>query len=1096
MTVQLNDYKLNFENDKTSYSIEEQLPLFIRKDNQDFVAFLKEYYRFLETKITKITVTSDDANSINSIVEDELLSTAHMLMVNDGVDPDIQITGFSLVPYMERCEIFSNNAVENILAVYDPYHQKSVIFYTDTTDDGKSYYVITSLNGTEIVISQPSLFMDGVAKGLSAAFETSTKKIIVSYLDTTLSDHAFVVDCLIGNNGFTVGTPVVLNSDTSSHLKVVNMADNKFAVFYTNEGVEIKNTFEIPQPYMVTVGSGNVVTAFINIEDFSENIRLCVRNVNILKGKLVTITGASGDLASTNGTWTIKYTDELDGGIAIGFDIDESIPDNFYMEGFGEYSIYYEVFRKEMTIGDIDDNENGVFLSERNVFSDKDYQYISPIYDENANKLIVSYLDKINQHTSSVILHIMGYDIMKGKENIINSGPGLEVYSKYISDGKHIVCYQDVTNNQYGTLLVGEIINNKLSYREPFVFNDNATKDIRADYDILNDRIVIIYNSVSTISVGTSEVIDISGEEITKGSSTIFSGYNNSHNDVYYDQVLNKYIILHGCQDLSSGRMGIFNPYQFIFDIVDPGYGMTCNVEIILGEANEGAYGASATGVVDAVTGSVTHIEINHGVGYTEAPPIIDTIVDDLHDIYLGEGTEDNPVIELSDYKSIDGEIIGYIDVDYNEDGEAYRKDVLIEHYAGALERADIDGDYGEVYNPTILNNLSVNASLPKILAIEEIETPIYATNSMHNFQDIDYAFNSKLFLGNDLYSIMYQEIMKEWPAELAPSIENRMKAIVGRNIKDFNRSLGTKDAIKFVIKLIYDRDANVWSAADRLFRLNEGSWYKTNKLTVELDAERDVLSANGRMVYNVSKLIVDSATHDTYNTVSIKTTSPHGLKTGTSITILNDVEYEGTYQITVDDDTTFSYDILYSSVGYRQPLSGIQISNYYGIIEQVEQSTANTEHAILYLTDISGNSFNADEYIKSTLASGEQFECKIVSNIEESEAYADDHNLLNGSVIQNLPPKFEMAADQSQETNEKWDELNTTDAKIAGILVSDVINTDRIQDGDLYQLYSYVVQIQKKPPYILDTFSEDEVKNTIRKLSHPAGFKVTVQEI
>lgn len=1215
----LRDYSLNFEFDKPSYQIEDQLPLFIRKDNPEFIAFLKEYYKFLETKIVKVTVNSADSNSMLAIEQGDLISSSHLLTCNDGHDPIIEISGFEYTPYMEWSESFVNSSVKDIAAVYDSYHQKSVIFYNDIDDDNKSKYIVISLNGTDIVPGPPSLFLEGAARKISGVFDPDTNKIIVSYLNESLNNNIFVVDCLIGNNTFSVGIPACVNSDISSHPLIVDLPDERFCVFYVNEGKE--TTTKISFVDVTFIGNNTTkVTAKFPIFDTDHMLEMCAPYYSFVPGDIITIAGAIGtEESKLNGTWEIQTVDiekltkvsateqinvtsgtfifngssqaqikiprtveEYSAQIAIcrskfAVDINDSISiitanndivgghlitdvqrdddyyyisfpvnnevsngeliitdditvklfhtelvkpsslehhivtfsilkegyteseckieANTYTENVGTTTLFHRNFRKEITIGSFNSNSE-IEIGERNVFSDEDLQSISIAYDNDKDRLIVSYNHFTKGYGGTRLVSINGDDIRIGKESIFNSGPSSDIFTEYIENGRHAVMFQDGDNNGYGTVKIGTInINtNIIEYGQSSVFNEGITKDIKADYDTYNDKLIVVYNEVDSTSFGAARIIDISTDTITIGGKSVFSGFSDSSIDVYFDPILKKDIIFHGNEDISSGRVSIFNPYQFLFNILDPGEGIEANVAITLGDANEGSYGANATAVANAL-GHIEYIIVNHGFGYTECPPIINFDYSDDINVYLGEGTEDNPIIELSDYKSIDGKVIGFIDRDYDDNGTVITKDILIEHYSGALERAELHDNFGEVFNPDILNALSRNAAMPTIIDVNEIETPINAMHNMHNYGDIDYSFNSKLFLGNDLYSLMYKEIMKEWPNELVPSIENKIKSIIGRNISQFYKSLGTEDAIKFVFKLIFDKEAELWSPSDQLFSLNSGVWDTQNILNVRMDSEKDILESRGRMLYNISKITINNVLHDTIETLTITTETSHNLKSGTIITLLGDPYYAGNHEITVVDGTKFTIDVLYSLVNFSQPMSSLQISNYYGIVQNVEQ-TSNTT-AQIYLSDLSGSSFKVGEYIKSTLSTGEEFECEILNDLVVNESYASNSNILNGSVIQDVPETFKLRIDGYEDKNieEKWNSLNSVDKHLAGLIITDLINTDRIQDGDLYQLYSYVIKVKAKAPYLLDTYTEEEVKNSIKNLTHPAGFKVTIIE-
>lgn len=149
-----------------------------------------------------------------------------------------------------------------------------------------------------------------------------------------------------------------------------------------------------------------------------------------------------------------------------------------------------------------------------------------------------------------------------------------------------------------------------------------------------------------------------------------------------------------------------------------------------------------------------------------------------------------------------------------------------------------------------LLNSVTAPA-LPRAFTIEELETPIYAYNNIHNWGDIDYVFNNKMFLGSDYYTYFANEIMKDWPVEIVYPAEQYIKNLIARNIKDFYRSKGTEDSIKFLFKIIFGKEAELYYPSERIFSLNDGRWETLYNLNVEIDGERNVLDAIGRRIYN-----------------------------------------------------------------------------------------------------------------------------------------------------------------------------------------------------------------------------------------------------
>ncbi len=341
---------------------------------------------------------------------------------------------------------------------------------------------------------------------------------------------------------------------------------------------------------------------------------------------------------------------------------------------------------------------------------------------------------------------------------------------------------------------------------------------------------------------------------------------------------------------------------------------------------------------------------------------------------------------------TIDSETVGY---------GIPRKKLIVNHIAGSVERFLQSDEPGELFNKTLLDAISESTvSLPAIYNFTEVETPIYAMNNMFNYGDIDYAFNNLLFSGADYYTLMMKELMTNWPQTFASPTEEISKAIIGRNIKDFYRSKGTEDSIKFIFRILFGEEATVFKPADKILSLNDGRWVINYTLVVVKDAEDDILSAENRVIYSVAN------------------------------------------------------------------------SDYFAYVESVEESGSN---AILTLSQVFGD-FEFGDSISGTLESGETFECSIVTSLAQIEEYTNTRGILNGGQQAPVP---------SGHTS--WDEDGM---EALALEEADLDSSDRVQDSNYYQLFSYVIRSR------VDESNYDQMSETLKKLVHPAGFKLFLEKI
>lgn len=978
-----NDYKLNFKDDRISDFIGNQLPAFVRDEGPDFVKFIEAYYKFLETKIVKMTITTTDANAINTITEGSDISSGHFISCENGVDPIVDITSIEHTPYRDYGSQFFKYDAEQISAVYDKGEEKLIVFYRNEITYKSEGVIISGNTIDNISISEPFVFCENFVQSIHTSYDKKSGKIIIAYNDVVNDLIGYLVTCEIVGNTLVYGDTIAFESGPTVNISITqHEANNKFVIVYS--------TVESEPKHRIVVGS---------------------------------IT---------------------DSGVILGSDV-------------------------EYKLGEI--------------------QYVSSIYDSNNEKIIVSYYDETIGCGSSIVFTINGYNVEYGKESVFNSREISHVTSIYDpSEDKVVILYQDIYNSFYGTASIGSVVGDEITFENTVVFNESETSSIGVSYDEDVEKIFISYLTITTTTDGIKSTYNgakvleyISADAMNE---SIYSSATTSSTSVVYHPIFKRIFVFYNDDAEKKGIFSIFSSYQFIYNIYYSGFGWRHGINIEFEVLGGSGSGAKATGII-STNGSLDYIIWEHGSGYasdvSNLPKLGDITGDEVHEVYLGAGTEDDPIIELEGYNSVVGKIIGQEDVDNINSGGKITRNIYMEHHSGDMSRAKVDDIFGELYNPDLLEAIDYNSSLPTINDIKELETPISAMNNLHNYSNIDYTFDSKLFIGNDIYSLMRKELMPNWP-EFTYSIEKSMDAIITRNIKDVYKSIGTEDAIKFAFASIYGREVSVLIPSEKIYYLNAGIWDTINTISVNISQDRSIFNMSGRLIYNMSDIIIKNIVHDMDSTLIIETEGDHNLLSGYSVTILGDPLYNGKYKVTVLNDNSFTIDIKYSSVGYKQPGRYLEIAKQNAIVEVV---TANDDNitANIRLSNISGT-FSEGDIISGVLNNGFQFTNEVTKDLTSNEGYVSDKCLLNGSTQKPIPDIYKNYGD--------WGSTNTTSAALK---LSDHINTDRMQDGDYYQLFSYVVKIKKENPPLLDLYTEEDITNTIIKLVHPGGFRLIIEE-
>ena len=122
------------------------------------------------------------------------------------------------------------------------------------------------------------------------------------------------------------------------------------------------------------------------------------------------------------------------------------------------------------------------------------------------------------------------------------------------SNNKVVVAYTDYGNNNYGTAAVGEVSGTDITFGSSVVFNSATTYNISATFDSNSNKVVISYQDRGNNWYGTSIVGTVSGNDISFGSSSTFNSGATSWIGSTFDTSSNKVVVAY--RDNDNGGKG------------------------------------------------------------------------------------------------------------------------------------------------------------------------------------------------------------------------------------------------------------------------------------------------------------------------------------------------------------------------------------------------------------------------------------------------------------------------------------------------------------------------------------------------------------
>jgi len=350
--------------------------------------------------------------------------------------------------------VFESANSDHISATFDSTNNKVVIAYRDNGNSSYGTAVVGTVSGTSITFGTPVVFESALSINISATFDSNSNKVVIAYLDYGNSSYGTAVVGTVSGTSITFGTPVVFESAASHDVSTVfDSNSNKVVIAYRDEG------------------NSNYGTAIVGT----------VSGTSISFGAPVVFESAStvdtsAIFDSTNNKVVIAYSD------------------------LGNSSYGTTV------VGTV--SGTSISFGTAVVFEAAQTEYISATFDSNSNKVVVAYRDEGNLSYGTVIVGtVSGTSISFGTPVVFKSADTTFISATFDANSKKIIiAYRDVTNTNYGTVIIGTVSGTSISFGTPVVFESAITSRISTAFDSNSNKVVIAYKDEGNSNYGTSVV--------------------------------------------------------------------------------------------------------------------------------------------------------------------------------------------------------------------------------------------------------------------------------------------------------------------------------------------------------------------------------------------------------------------------------------------------------------------------------------------------------------------------------------------------------------------------------------------------------------
>ena len=192
------------------------------------------------------------------------------------------------------------------------------------------------------------------------------------------------------------------------------------------------------------------------------------------------------------------------------------------------------------------------------VFNSATTESLAATFDSNANKTVTAYRDGgASSNGYAIVGTVSGTSISFGTEAAFNAASTTNIGIGFDSTAnKVVIAFRDDGNSDYGTAVVGTVSGTSISYGAEAVFQTNQTSLHNLAYDPDENKMVLAYQHAGNSYYGTATVCTVSGTSISFGTAVVFKAANAAALGVVYDTTANKVVIPYAISGAGKAVVG------------------------------------------------------------------------------------------------------------------------------------------------------------------------------------------------------------------------------------------------------------------------------------------------------------------------------------------------------------------------------------------------------------------------------------------------------------------------------------------------------------------------------------------------------------
>jgi len=550
------------------------------------------------------TIPKQEGGKLKAVASGTLPSGQPVVVNADGTVSVISETD----QVLSSPTVFEVGAMQKIGSAFDSNSNKIVLVYRDGGNSAYGTAIVGTVSGSSVSFGSPTVFQSASISDVSIDFDTTANKVVVAYnstggkaivgtvsgtsisfgsavtvdggLTTTIQNSAVIYDSSNnksvvilkdgGNNdnGYAyVGTVSGTSISFGSSTLLANSIGNTLASTYDSNSNKVVIGYSGAKVKVGTVSGTSI--SFGSETDFTANTQIGAMGMafDTNANKIVVSYGDFTDNTGKAIVGTVSGT-SISFGTPVAFSTGGETVDHAAAFDASAGKVVF-AFRDggnsqygTVTTGTV--SGTSISFDTETVFESARSEYMSAVYDSNAQKSLIAYGDVANSYYGTSVVFAPGSTNLTSENYIGMSGgvvtgsasavgtPAVSsaVQSSYFgstfdsNSNKVVVTYWDQTNSK-GMAVVGTVSGTSISFGTPVQYSSQSafTYSQAVVFDSNSNKVVIAYVDSGGSSYGTAIVGTVSGTSISFGTAVVFESASTAYPQATFDNVNNKVII-------------------------------------------------------------------------------------------------------------------------------------------------------------------------------------------------------------------------------------------------------------------------------------------------------------------------------------------------------------------------------------------------------------------------------------------------------------------------------------------------------------------------------------------------------------------------